>query len=682
MSTAGGALLLQRRRQSQLSPVKQQDRNAPLREQQQDKRQLLLPLPTPPSSRRSTADNKPLSRGRSLSITSSVNRFPLRSSSQHPNNAPPERPSTKNGVKAYCFSKSACATVRPMWKMMADVRCSGAEEDLSLMRSYWCVATAPPPTPPVLVPDSLGDENEQEKGNDGDDDVEAVCEPEQSTPLLLTGDRTDDEDKELTITSSASASSSSSCSLLAKTKKKESTTFSSSFCRRIFPKKEKEKHKSKKKLTLAEQEQEDRDTQLLTSFFHLCHQRNTPTEHISSVDVVSNPTKWSETNKANSRTIVAFHGTTNENAASIAKDGFSKLLMADKRGFFFARHALMASNYACWNRVPGVILVCAIQFDASRGDWYKHFDDFAGGEYCIQDASDVVPLLVIKWKHVLRAPPRSPSRRPASQSLLRTVTYNIHGGIDHAFISAVTGLFSSLEPDIVVLQEVPQHKAEDIVTHLKDSVFVPHSSGTSGQKERLFTDHKCSTAAQKDGLVNVILSRYPLLYKSRKRLGGSRSVVSGFVAEKKMWVFGVHLDVVTETQRLLQLEKIMEFATQQMKKEDGPSRFLIAGDFNALNQSDYSADEWTAICTSRKKYYLEPATSAVYETMTRKHNMIDARSLNTAISFPSEAPLTPHHPKCATHVKHGTRIDYIFYGIMHNNNNNDNNNNNNNNNNN
>ena len=112
----------------------------------------------------------------------------------------------------------------------------------------------------------------------------------------------------------------------------------------------------------------------------------------------------------------------------------------------------MASNHSCWEGKIGRVLVCAIALRVDR-DWFHAMDGMVGGEYCIGGATgphDILPLLSLKWKTILRPIPRSPSRRPTRA--LRAVTFNLHAP---KTFSAITDVLKTADADVIFLQEVP-----------------------------------------------------------------------------------------------------------------------------------------------------------------------------------------------------------------------------------
>ena len=106
-------------------------------------------------------------------------------------------------------------------------------------------------------------------------------------------------------------------------------------------------------------------------------------------------------------------------------------------------------------------------------------------------------------------------------------------------------------------------------------------------------------------------------------------------------VVGTHLEVQSEEKRLEQLELL--------STEVDLKRAILAGDFNALRESDYDEEGLAQLQRARRSARLQPASWELTERLINAMSMRDA------------ADAGGHPPGRAT-CRYGTRVDYILFG--------------------
>lgn len=175
-----------------------------------------------------------------------------------------------------------------------------------------------------------------------------------------------------------------------------------------------------------------------------------------------------------------------------------------------------------------------------------------------------------------------------SHGLLHILTYNIFGWKKNKTFgnnfSRVVKLLRESDADIIGLQEVIRNdKLEKLAKELNmDYIFAPAMSSDFG---------------------NALLTRFPIAkYSVHELKVGSHEIRSLICAQIKvanilLHVNVTHLDVESESTRLVQLKKIFDFV--------GSQPHLLVGDFNSLRKQDYTNEQWELITKVRKDNAIE-----------------------------------------------------------------------------
>lgn len=166
---------------------------------------------------------------------------------------------------------------------------------------------------------------------------------------------------------------------------------------------------------------------------------------------------------------------------------------------------------------------------------------------------------------------------------LRIVTWNIHkgiGGVDRRYrLERTIGVLASLQPDLVLLQEVAQGMPRcgmvDQLEELSEGLDLKHVAFGAEHRFRV------------GGYGNAILSRYPLTDSARIDLTVGRRKRRGLVqtrahaklehGTRSVVVFNLHLGL-SGTERATQLERFLECHPFAHLHKDTP--LVVGGDFN------------------------------------------------------------------------------------------------------
>jgi len=258
---------------------------------------------------------------------------------------------------------------------------------------------------------------------------------------------------------------------------------------------------------------------------------------------------------------------------------------------------------------------------------------------------------------------------------IRVVSYNVRrfkapDGSDTS--GAIAEMMAGLEPSIVALNEVDIALRPEALGLLSSRLgsgfyvaFFGHVRGSYG---------------------NALLSRYPIVAIRETHLRGGTEVVfpagtrrlSGEAAEggvpyriirgllecdielphlpavgsRRLTVAVTHLDHISEEQREVQLDHVLEALRT---KGD-----LLVGDLNALTRSDYSDEEWARLVTRHAERGWSGPTHGALDRMLSE-NFVDAFAktrgggpLSARPDIASDTILTAH----AGHLLY--RIDYCF----------------------
>ncbi|KAG2386292.1 hypothetical protein C9374_002738 [Naegleria lovaniensis] len=174
---------------------------------------------------------------------------------------------------------------------------------------------------------------------------------------------------------------------------------------------------------------------------------------------------------------------------------------------------------------------------------------------------------------------------------------------------------------------------------------------------------------------------YEKLKKIKKKYlkrgpGGPRTVV-GVQFEGNSCVefaFVTHLDYIQETMRIQQLAEVMNFMAEFMQFDlSSPQKapkYVLMGDFNAMNRKEYTSDFWKFLQDMRDKRKWEPVSSdlmnCLFDTrnqVQKHHKILSKLAQQLAIIDPwrqkNKDKLFDGTPNTSSSRFH-TRIDYIL----------------------
>lgn len=176
--------------------------------------------------------------------------------------------------------------------------------------------------------------------------------------------------------------------------------------------------------------------------------------------------------------------------------------------------------------------------------------------------------------------------------------------------------------DVCCLQESYERKANDGL------YLIP---------EEVTKNYTYSFSYPEKGL--KILSKTPIENAEKKAFDSysDKGVIYAEINNKH--IFNVHLDDKEEHVRLYQTSILLKFV-KEMTEDSSSKKIYICGDFNSLNETEYSKEKWDEMLTKEKDY--TSPNSLVYNKITNSY-MDTRRGL--------EDPSTSIH---------GRRVDYIF----------------------
>ncbi len=231
---------------------------------------------------------------------------------------------------------------------------------------------------------------------------------------------------------------------------------------------------------------------------------------------------------------------------------------------------------------------------------------------------------------------------------VRLATYNVHMWKDaHSKnnFDAIIDTIGKVNADVLVLQEVLMFDNDRIVKKLK---------------ELGYTYTATAQAATFGGKLfgNMVVSKYPFASDpviktydaDQKYAGERRCYIKAQVqlpGDKKITVYGTHLDVYDQTETLRKRE-IEELVTDSARSQ---IPCIIAADFNAVRKRDYQYEVngksvWDMLNESNKKRTGMPTQTRALETL-ESQNFVD--------SFTSNNQQNPR----AT-VWSGTAVDFLY----------------------
>lgn len=260
--------------------------------------------------------------------------------------------------------------------------------------------------------------------------------------------------------------------------------------------------------------------------------------------------------------------------------------------------------------------------------------------------------------------------------MLRVLCYNVRrfkGAEGESTVAAIGNALAELSPTVVALNEVDIRTRPEALSTVAERLgnfsvaFFGHAKGVYG---------------------NALLSQHPIVATRETHLrGGSEFLIpagtqkfNGEVAKeeerhrivrgllecdielpstdgqatKLLTVAVTHLDHISEEQRAMQLEHVLEAL------QAGSHPALLVGDMNALTRSDYRDEEWAALEErhAANKWALEP--SRCLESVVDA-GFVDAFRASRGGGPLCEQPRDEAQPIFTAHVGHPQyRIDYCF----------------------
>ena len=194
---------------------------------------------------------------------------------------------------------------------------------------------------------------------------------------------------------------------------------------------------------------------------------------------------------------------------------------------------------------------------------------------------------------------------------LRFVSWNVYQFYNSKG-SDMGKVLAELKPDVVALQEASFSKTDK----KRDLEDLAQTLGANVQKvNAIFDLHNCIVSSlkclqQEDLYIDVDHFERRSLVVSKLQLPTTKSNYSLNVAS-------LHLDVMSESTRLKQIEKVLQFLNHL-----NPF-YILMGDFNSLHREDYSDEYWDEINRIRIQNHLEPSNSSVMKKIIDELGHLD-----------------------------------------------------------
>ena len=234
-----------------------------------------------------------------------------------------------------------------------------------------------------------------------------------------------------------------------------------------------------------------------------------------------------------------------------------------------------------------------------------------------------------------------------NDTTVRVATYNVHMWKDAYGVrnfDAIMDTITKMNADVLVLQEVVLFDKEAISQALSDAGYTCSILGRTTRSGNFFG--------------NLVVSKYPFAQKptvktydaDKKNAGERRCFIKATVQlphDKKITVYGTHLDVYDQTENLRTAE-IKELITAiDTTKEN----CIIAADFNAIRQQDYqyyieNKSVWDMLNRGNKK-------RTGFETQTKALQTLHNNKFTDSFTKNMQ-----HGPRYT--VWSGTAVDFMY----------------------
>ena len=231
---------------------------------------------------------------------------------------------------------------------------------------------------------------------------------------------------------------------------------------------------------------------------------------------------------------------------------------------------------------------------------------------------------------------------------VRVATYNVHMWKDARGIrnfDAIMHTIAHVNADVLVLQEVHMFDKDQIITRLQELGYTHASAGKTSTIGGTFFG-------------NMVVSKYPFAAEpvvktydaDQKYAGERRCYIKAAIqlpSDKKITVYGTHLDVYDQTETL-RTQEIKELIADIQKN---PGHCIIAADYNAVRKRDYQyavngKNVWDMLNENNKKRTGAATQTRALEIL-EQHHFVDSFTQNNQQS-----------PKAT--VWSGTAVDFLY----------------------